>query len=221
MATVPNRRQYGRVVLSYGGTIRTGQGWSCTLTSSTAFHVPTAAQLKDMLDTMTGIFVSWWGGSGGQLNSADVVLDDLKAYFYPAGATSATAQAEVTGIAAAGAKTGTMPTQVSLVHTLLTGLPGRHRRGRNYVPATGVSLTNHQLTDALTNTSANTFASLLESLNGTAIGDTFWLTSVSANLAEAAPPTVIQVRVDSEADIQRRRADKVAADFVHAATVPA
>lgn len=140
--------------------------------------------------------------------SVDGAYAGLRAYSYPQGGTSASFVAENTTGAGAGTGTGLLPVQTCMVVTLLTGAAGRRNRGRMYFPAYGETLTgdsqfNIGSTDSLTNTLATWF----ENLKG---GNNVGVPSVYSKIAGSARPINL-IRADTRPDVQRRRANRLAA----------
>ena len=85
-------------------------------------------------------------GSPVKLIGADTQYQTVTVYHY----ANAGSRAQFIGEAALAGQVGTanqgpLPLQCAVVVSLRTGLPGRSRRGRMYLPATNQSLTLHQL----------------------------------------------------------------------------
>lgn len=203
----------GYVRVTAGGNISGSQTWSVGL-SLAADDATTVATLQDFLAGFRTIFETrLWASTGTTLrqrNSAQVTLARYRAYYYPFAGQPVGAQAAIDITPLAGqAGGGYHPTQVSLVASLLTGLPGRSYRGRMYLPFTGATLENDNqasLTDitAMATGVKNLIADVNTLTTTTGPGDV-----VIAGSAGNIPVT--SVRVDSECDIQRRRANKVLA----------
>jgi hypothetical protein len=106
-----------------------------------------------------------------------------------------------------------IPTQAAVVASNLTGLSGRHNRGRSYLPATGAGmLTGHSLSTTDTDNVASAHRSLISNISAITYGSATTLGCVVLrNLA--TPANITSVKVDNEVDIQRRRADKIAATY--------
>lgn len=203
------------------GKIGTTQTWSTGL-SVVVSGAPDQAALNALLTAFqTAATVFWNGGTPVGLkarNMPDVTLTGFRAYLYSTGGTgqaSLQAGTDITPIPGTG--TAALPTQCSLVASLLTGQPGRSRRGRMYLPYTVSNTldTNHQITLAEAAIISGRVKTLIDSINASAITG-FARVSI---VGPTAASTVSSVRVDSELDIQRRRADKILAAFQSVAAI--
>jgi hypothetical protein len=84
--------------------------------------------------------LSLWGSGTNDLksqNSTGVSLQTAKLYFYRAGTLQAAGTSTMT--ASPGTGTATQPVYTARCVSLLTNVPGRSRRGRIYLPYTGIS----------------------------------------------------------------------------------
>lgn len=98
-----------------------------------------------------------------------------------------------------------LPIQCSVVTTLETGLSGRRRRGRMYWPCIVAQLDGHQLVQADIAEIAGATQGFFNAVNAfTGQGDVVVHSQVGAGSAA----DVTRVSVDSEVDIQRRRANR-------------
>lgn len=123
----------------------------------------------------------------------------------PPNAATEVAEADITF---GGTGAGGIPNQVSIVATLLTGAPGRSRRGRIYLPVNnGAGFTaNGRLTVANTVILADAVAAWFGAINSVASGRYVKVFSPTTGTAN----TVTQVSVGDVADTQRsRRGDLV------------
>jgi hypothetical protein len=203
---------YAHGRLSLFGDIKAVQSWSINLTFI-AGDFSTATILNAFLAAVRPAITTWWNaaGSAGSLNASDCRLLGSRAYFYRAGDRAASAQAEdllTTPLVGAGASP--MPTQTSLVVSLLSAFPGRKNRGRLYLPMTGKGLsTGHVLTLAEVTSCATAMKGLIDGINTQLLGSDACRIVIGSNQPSA--PVVLRVRVDNEPDVQRRRADKILA----------
>jgi hypothetical protein len=145
--------------------------------------------------------------------TADSGYDEVRVYGYPTGGPTATFVASA-AIGAPGTGAGSLPDQVALVATLLTGAAGRRRRGRMYFPANGLVLAAHQVQ----NTTVDNLADRLAAYWTAFVIDATHGPVVLSQIAGTAHP-ILDVRVDSRADIQRRRANKQTIAHQHSAAV--
>lgn len=203
---------YGRISLF--GNIGTAQSWS-TGWSFAQQGVPTSTDLHDYLANQVNAAVdaAWTGNAGtvgiGDICSPDTTLVGIRAYYYPAGQKTAAAQGEFEyPVPRVGAGPASLPTQTALVASTLSGLPGRSNRGRMYLPCTGATLNGHQLAPADVNQLATNVATMLSSFN--AMVNTPGAARAAIASKNGLVP-ITQIRIDSETDVQRRRADKLRA----------
>lgn len=140
------------------------------------------------------------------LFSTTTVFTTVSLYYYTGG-TKAALQSQNAGINTAGTSAGIpLPNQCAEVVTLQTGIPGRSKRGRAYLPpVTVTSLTaTGQVASANCTTLANAFAGMLSAIKGGTNG----ATPVVASATQNAKTPITAVRVDSLVDTQRRRRNK-------------
>lgn len=200
------------VRLTAGGDIATAQSWSTGCAVTTTNNVISQEQLQALLGAWRAAWESAWQASttDNRLsvnNQSDTRLFRYRAYLYPANGGQAVLQAAEDRTPLPGTSTATLPAQTAIVATLLSGLPGRSYRGRMYLPCTGATLqVNHQLQATRAQGIATSVAGILSAVNAFASGGPFGVAAV-AGLQGRIP--VSSVRVDTEPDIQRRRADKL------------
>lgn len=123
-------------------------------------------------------------------------------YYYSGGSTKSSFVGHE-DVSIAGSGTASLPPQVACCVSLLTGLPGRSRRGRSYLPYTKVTNLGNtpvQITQAVTAQIASSFAAVLN--RGPAVG---WQPVVVSDML-ALSTVVDSVRVDSKLDTMRSRA---------------
>lgn len=210
-----------KVVLA--GSMANGEIFNCGFWVNFASDQPDAASFASFIagvetslsDTTAGVSFQ---NAFEELNTAETQLTDIFGYYYGDESGHATLQADHTlGSPWVGTSSGSHPLQVALVATLLTGAPGRSRRGRLYCPATGATLNidgqvNATQVDHLSAGLAHGFTHLHSHSDPTGIPSV-----VSSTLSTSNPITT--VRVDSRADIQRRRANRQLAEYSHSTTV--
>lgn len=195
------------------GDISLSQTWSCGLAMSPPPTLVNQGDLDALLAAAEPLLSAWWGSSGttgvGSVNAADTRLLGVRAYLYGSGTGPADLQAirdRVTPLTGAGNTPS--PTQTCLVATMLTGLSGRSYKGRCYTPSTALTLdATHQASQTQTDRVAGAWRDLINGLNGVAAPE---FGRVQVHGSRGNYP-VTAVRVDSEPDIQRRRADKIIA----------
>jgi len=209
-------KPYVYVKLSQFGTMYGNQTWSIGLSVQPLQTAPpTPSQLTTWLAALEPALRAWWtpAPSIGPFNAAGVLYQGARAYSYAANATTAFGQAELkfsTALQGNSANTA-LPLQTSLVSSVLSGSPGRSNRGRRYIPWTSSSLVLSQVATADVDKAVGAEVTLMNVINGTALGVGVG-TCVIANDKDF-PSLIRSVRVDSECDIQRRRADKIAATY--------
>jgi hypothetical protein len=213
-------KDYSHGKISFGGTIGPSQDWSCGysfLFDGTLIEVDMQAIAQA---AAAAARTAWNAGSGGgiqNINAADTGLYYARSYWYPAGTDKAQLVGEAPVIGTnVGNGSNQMPTTVALVVSTKSGLPGRSRRGRMYLPATSVALTNHQLGQQQVGALAGSIATMFDTMNSTV----FAAGSLNCVIAAAdIPIPITSVAIDSRPDTQRRRGDKVLAAFVGTAGV--
>lgn len=198
------------------GDIAAVQSWSVSLSLAPAPATVSQSSLTAVCTAAMNRFATWWSASTGGLagrNAADVRFLGADAYLYAAGGGGGAALQASTDLTTpvAGTSTGPHPTQTSLVVTLLTGLPGRSFRGRMYLPMTGGALgTNHQLTQANVTDLVTAGKAFFDGLNTDAASLAYGSVCVHGRAGDIE---VESIRIDSEPDVQRRRANKLQPAF--------
>lgn len=211
--TIPNS-PFTRFVLrgDIGGT----QSWSTSFAMAPPPGTVSQSTLSGILASVSARAATWWNATTGGIgarNTADTRLLGVDAYLYGGGSGApASLQASIDyATPLVGGSSTAHPTQTSIVVTLLTGLPGRSFRGRMYLPMTGGALgSNHQLVQANVTDYAAAAKAFMDGVNSDAVVPDFGRVSVAGS---AGPIPVTSVRVDSEPDVQRRRANKIQAAF--------
>jgi len=137
-------------------------------------------------------------------------------YHYPTGGPSATFVGVATIPAGTGTGAGHQPHQVCLVMTMLTAFAGRSNRGRMYWPATGLNLDGGlQVNSTVLATILTGVSGFIEAINTTL--SPAHVVVVSTKLG--AYNDVVQVKMDSAPDIQRRRANHLVVETVAVAAI--
>lgn len=203
---------YPTVRVTIGGTIKATQTWSTGFNLDIGTDFIAVADLETWLIAQRAKFVTWWNATGGpgQQNRSVCDFRELRAYYYPANAAVAAAQAQV-GLATVltgGNGSGIGIPQSCIVISLRTGRSGRSFRGRMYLPATAAQADSDMAVTltALGNLSTAT-KTLFDGINATSIGATPVKMAIANKLSSM--PRVTYFRIDGELDIQRRRANKI------------
>lgn len=203
-------KPYPSIHLVQSGLIQGIQDWSIGFTMwAPGLHTPTQAELTGFAADAMDAAAAWWNVTGGpqQLASSDTDLRGVTAYWYPAGASKAAAL----GVAAIPPHTASQsaanPNQSSVCLSLRTDTPGRSGRGRVYLVANGVPLTQHQLTAVQTGDTAVAAGLHINDLNSISFQTGSLIVSVGTEKLPT-PPEVVNVTCDSRVDTQRRRTDK-------------
>lgn len=201
------------------GTIDAEQDWSTGWFFKVAGLAtpPTTTQMATMLSGLESDLQYWFNALKG-FCAGNTELLGVRGYFYPAHSGHSTVVSELAlTTPIGGTSTANLPTQSSIVASLRTGVSGRSARGRSYFPATGMLLNgNAQLTDANCVTIAQKYGNVLADLSldiASALGSS-GVAPVIWSQKTTSTHQIIQVSVDSRPDIQRRRADKVAATYL-------
>jgi hypothetical protein len=193
---------YSKNVLS--GTLPGGEIFATAFWCNEAPSDDTATQAQ--ADNFAGEFNTAVADTGSPVSflSSQGQYTDLTVYSYldDTGKATYSAVSPITG----GSGTGnpTMPNQVAIVATLLTGLTGRRRRGRMYFPCLSTTLTNGQAS-ALPNPFATWLANYFTACNSH-LGSAASIVVLSQVGGDSRHVTAISV--DTRLDIQRRRADR-------------
>jgi hypothetical protein len=206
MAFVP----YVRLVM--GGTLRTTQTWSMGM--SFLVTVPhTQSELLAWLGVMDPLVKAFFNTAVINANAWDTTTtyNSLRAYEYTAvGGASSQAQIFSSGSTGIGAQSG--PAQCAIVLSVRSGIGGRNKRGRLYLPATAKAVysTVGQMSSGDCTSLANAFKTLVDAANASHIGTDaviFGIASRGSGFTVAGQ----DVKVDGKIDTQRRRTDKILA----------
>lgn len=199
---------YARVVI--GGTLYGSQGWSIGVSFALG-SPPTNTKLYQWLLLLAPHVHTWaFAMTGGTPTWGTLTkCNSLATYGYAAGSVTATAQAQAPLEEVAGSASATLPPQCAVVHSLLSGAPGRKNRGRVYVPLTaGGAIGNGQLPATKCQELASDMATLLTSMSA----EDYDGSPTTPSIATTRPVPTIPigaVAVDSVVDTQRRRTDKI------------
>lgn len=209
-----------RIVL--GGTISGAQGWSTGFACALG-GAPTLAEMQAIVDKAAFASDALWhaGGSANLagINAPDTRQTSVKGYYYPAGSGAATVQAEQATFPSPllGTSGAFAPAVTCLVASMMTGVPGKSFRGRMYLPATGLTIgADHNITQALCGAIANRLAAFFDSVQAVILSSGGVNVGVAGKTAFTA---VNRIVIDSEPDVQRRRAEKLHATTSDFATV--
>lgn len=196
--------------LVLGGTIDGVQQWSIGFTCQ-AQTAPSSAELSTWLADVETKVNTWWTATGGGqgLNKAGLNLSTLTAYGYAELNTPATGQAElVKSSPLAGGMTTYAPSQCAIVCSLLTGYPGRHNRGRVYVPATTpIAGSNNRIPPTAQTNIATAMANFIKALATLTINGTTTSAVLVPSSGTSQSHFVTAVSVGDVVDTQRRRRD--------------
>lgn len=139
------------------------------------------------------------------LLNADSGYDEVRAYSYIDGGPHATSVGSAPIDAGAGTSGNITAMQISLCVTLRTGLSGRTKRGRMYLPADGAIIdVGHLFTAAQVDDAVSGLAGFFQALN--IHDDPGFVCVLSQKLSTFA--RVTELTADRRPDIQRRRADR-------------
>lgn len=202
------------------GHMASAQTWSVGLSVEFTAE-PSIGDLGTWLAAREADVATWWNAALAGDNSTDVTLTVLTADLFPPTVTTASfgVRHDMVTPLSGGSSTASLPTQLAVVASLRTALPGRRKRGRIYMPVTvAAHMSAHQMTSADANALADATAALLTAINASSAG------SAGAQCVVAVPGTgpstaITFVVVDSVVDTQRRRRDQIAPAFVWASPV--
>lgn len=201
--------QYVRWIMR--GSIDAGQSWSAGL----SFLYDGSVGAGDLFAWLSvlGTPLTTWAAATGCFqfhNSASCSITSMSAVQYLAGATHAGSTSSVLlGSPIVGSSTVQNATQCAIVVSTGTGLASRHARGRFYMPATGIHVgTNNQMTSAAAGQIATATKTLINSIAAITLGTGATIPAVAVP-GSTPPVPLINVSVDTRADVQRRRANKI------------
>lgn len=206
---------------SLGGSINDADVW----TINTWWHVtsfttePGQGDCDSVASSLLSDFNSifWSPASNGfkTVNSPATTTTDNKVFYYKDGVL--TFESHTTISPTAGTAGNSQPAYCSQVTTLLTAGFGRSRRGRLYMPRTGVGGSASTLQYTLTQAMTDNLASWLGHKTYSAGNVSLESVVMSLTLGQAFPIT--SIRTDSIPDTQRGRFSKSKAAFTHVHTV--
>nr|CRY97315.1 hypothetical protein [uncultured prokaryote] len=164
---------------------------------------------QTQVDAGLGLITEWLGSTDSlgirQHMSTNLKFTSCTAYGY-AGGSSASVQSEGTlNIPGTHSDGPELPNQCAVVASLLTGKPGRSKRGRSYLPLLSDPQFQGQMAPSTCTQIAEAYANLMNAyLDGTASG--LPQTPVVASITHGYNTPLTEVRVDTRWDVQRRRA---------------
>lgn len=191
---------YTHVVIS--GALGTSEVWAC------GFDLDGFVFDQDGLDTIVeNVRLTLVTGQDGYTGIRKVMgsttsVQAITAYYYEAGATSASLISTATQVVLGGAGNSN-PYNTCAVVTLRTAVPSRRTRGRMYLPNTGGSL----LTTGLADSNSTDGAVLAVQAFLTANGPDH--NPVVISRAGSMATAIVAVSADNKPDVQRRRSNKL------------
>ena len=204
---------HARIVI--GGTLGGSQGWSIGITVQQD-EAPTPNQAQAYAAQAYADFLSaaWNTSATGAAPIKNLVstsgnVTGARVYFYPTGSTTASVSGVSTASPQGGVGTATNPPQTALVVSLLSGFPGRHNRGRIYLPLLTSGVDSNLRWSGNVQPVAVSIANWLSLVRTRALTDT--PTAPIVGGATATNVAISTVRVDNVLDTQRRRRDKISA----------
>lgn len=207
-----------------GGTLATTQNWTTSLWMN--LGVFTSALSQSQLDTIAGQIAtpaSAWAGQCANGWASSTIWNDLKVYWYPAGATTSSLVSEVLPTPVAGSSASSpLPGFTSCCVTLRTNTPARWARGRSYVPVTATTLnTSYQFQSSIGSQIGTGYKNFLQALNALSLslpgGSNNKVSVVS--FTRGVVNTVTKISSDNLPDTQHRRTDKVAKSTLFTQTI--
>lgn len=193
----------------FNGTLPGGEifGWSLWCSEAPSGQAATQAQANAVAAAFTSVSGDGTTMPPKQLINSAAAYTNVTTYSYelPGGKASAVAQAS---IAQAGVGTGAqLPNQCAVACTLHTGHAGRSNRGRVYLPLNSLTLgVGAQLSQTQAAQISLFLAKLITQIN-TAVNPGK-VVVLSQKHGSSWP--IIDVKVDTRVDIQRRRANRQA-----------
>nr|CRY97302.1 hypothetical protein [uncultured prokaryote] len=192
----------GTIRYSINGTMPQGEIFSTSICT----EVDTLNQ--DALDAGLGVLADWLTTTPYlQLKTympASVIVTELAAYGYDGGSSAAYQSNGPVNIPGT-AGSAPLPNQCAVVTSLLTGRPGRSKRGRMYWPLLAAPTSGDgQVSQTGIDLISNSVADLAHAWDGSGTG--LPQVGVVASLTHGYNTPITDVSVDSRFDIQRRRA---------------
>lgn len=190
------------------GVLPGAEIWTCSL----HFRYDDGITINDTLlqgvanavrtDTQTWFGV---GGTGLASNTSFTRVDvyDIRANGKAVQQAFAEATATTTGQG-----TGVLPNQCTVVCSLRTGLPGRSRRGRLYLPTLAVPIEQGSLMGTTLQTSIATAAeSWLDGFTALLVSATTFRLCIASGVGNGANTPVTSIQIGQVVDTQRRRSN--------------
>lgn len=196
--------QSGTIKVAMSGALGNGARWSGGFQLMAA-----AAPTQDQVNVAAQLCADWAADVDGApamaFLSPDSGIDTVAAYGYNGGTDASVSFSETIGQPGTGAADA-LPNQCAVCVSFRTANASRSGRGRIYWPATGVTLTNGQLTGSQCTNLNNSFRTLLEAYAG--MGTGLPLTPVVASITHDISRPITRLVVDSRIDIIRHRAQR-------------
>jgi hypothetical protein len=172
---------------------------------------PTQSQINNVRDDMVSLVPAWLGQSTVKLfwDTLDS-FSSVSCYGYAATGTTAAVLADGAFTAIPGTATTGHPKETSIVVSLRTSLPGRSGRGRFYLPATGVAMSQLGLISG--STTVDDLGDAFEDFCNALQADDYILCVPS--FTKSVTTAVSHYVIDNKPDTQRRRMDKISPDIV-------
>lgn len=208
------------------GKIQGSQSWSIGWWSTTTpvSGAIGASHLTALADTLSAGAVGTFLDSLKSAWDSGITATQLDVHEYAPGANQVSAiGSKVFASAKQGSGTATLPYFVSAVASFRTTFPGRHQRGRMYMPVTiPGALSAGQFSTTLTGNLANYVKTMFDTMNAadwTAynIASGHVMSAISFTRQVDAP--LIRLEVNTLPDTQHRRIDKTAATATSVATL--
>jgi len=161
----------------------------------------------------------WSGQKLGFTNMLDngSTYQGVKVYHYPTGGPTATYVGAAALLGGAGTGSGHQPHQACICVTTQTAFSGRSKRGRMYLPATGINLDGGlQMTLSVLAADMVLVGGYVEGLKTISIP----ATPVVVSTKLGTTSDITQLKTDTLPDIQRRRANKATISGVVITPIP-
>lgn len=168
----------------------------------------TLSQVNDLAAFLSDEFTGTARLPLAALIKTDTSYDTIKVYAYPSGGPTATWVGEAPVNTGHGSASSNSPLYMCMVASLKTGLAGRTHRGRMYLPASGLDLTDaHRLNAAKAAAACTGLANWFQAINGGPAPADAKVAVVSQK--NTSWLEVSQVTIDDKPDVQRRRENKM------------
>lgn len=196
----------------FRGTLPGGEVWSttCALEALGLEGVGAQAAADDCRDAM-----STFVGSAGSRTSSAITFTGVDAYQIGTDGRATDQWVSNMATPTVGNGSPSSPPQCTMVISLRTGLPGRARRGRMYIPTMAAVVG----ADALVSTAtqglfADAAGTLMNSINDAGVVDNPYRLVVASGVGSGALYPVQTIQVGRVIDTQRRRRNSLAEGYV-------